>query len=282
MIEYLTDLGHSTTVQRALVAGLLASTACGVVGTYVVVRRITYIAGGITHCVLGGIGAAIYLNKVHGWTFLEPIHGATFAALLAAAIIGFVSLRLKQREDTIISALWAMGMALGILFIELTPGYSAGLMGYLFGDIALVSLSNLYLLAGLNVLVIALALLFYKQFLAVCYDEQFARARGVHVEGFYLLLLGMTALTVVLVTTVVGILLVIALLALPVAIGSYFAGRLWQVMGLAAALSCLFTVLGQGMAYRPGWPTGATIVLLAGGTFLILTLARSLIRKPSA
>jgi zinc transport system permease protein len=279
MIEYLTELPTSGTLLRALAAGLLASMACGVVGTYVVVRRITYIAGGITHCVLGGIGAAIYLRKVHGWDFLEPIHGATVAALLAAAVIGLVSLRLKQREDTIISALWAMGMATGILFIELTPGYAADLMGYLFGDIALVSLSSLYLLVGLNVLVVGLALLFYKQFLAVCYDEQFARARGVNVEAFYMLLLGLTALTVVLVTTVVGILLVIALLTIPVAVASFFGRRLWHVMLLAAGLSCFFTILGQAMAYRPGWPTGATIVLLAGGAYLILTAANVFARR---
>jgi zinc transport system permease protein len=279
MIEFLQALPHSPTLQRALVAGLLASMACGVVGTYVVVRRITYIAGGITHCVLGGIGAAVYLNKVHGWTWLEPIHGATFAALLAAGIIGVVSLRLKQREDTIISALWTMGMATGILFVTLTPGYAQDLMGYLFGDIAMASLSNLYLLAGLDLIVLVLALLFYKQFLAVCYDEQFARVRGVNVEGFYLLLLAMTALTVVLVTTIVGVLLVIALLTLPVAVGGYFARRLWHVMALAVGLSSLFTVLGLGMSYGPQWPTGASIVLLAGGVYLILTAAKLLLGK---
>ncbi|MFW5839984.1 MAG: metal ABC transporter permease, partial [Planctomycetota bacterium] len=124
MTEYFQQLARSGLMQQTLLAGLLASVACGVVGSYVVVRRITYIAGGIAHCVLGGIGGAIYLRSVMGWSWLSPLHGALVAALAAAGIIGLVSLRLQQREDTVISAMWALGMSTGLIFLTRTPEYT--------------------------------------------------------------------------------------------------------------------------------------------------------------
>ena len=164
--------------------------ACGIIGTYIVVRRISYIADGIAHTVLGGMGAALYLQKVYHWHGVLPIHGALVAAVIAAVIIGLVSLRAKQREDTVISALWAVGMAAGIIFISRTPGYNEDLMGYLFGNILMVSSSDLWMLAGLDTVIVVVGLLFYNQFLAVCFDQEFARVRGLKVELFYLLLLG--------------------------------------------------------------------------------------------
>ena len=266
MSEFLEALWTAPFMQYALLTGLLASIACGVVGTYVVARRITYVAGGIAHCVLGGMGAAVYFNKVHGVTWLTPLHGATIAAIAAAAIIGVVSLRFRQREDTIISALWATGMAAGVLFIVKTPGYQQDLMSYLFGNILMVSARDLWLIAILDLAVIGLSLAFYKQFLAICFDEEFARTRGVRVEAFYLLLLMLTALTVVLLVTVVGIVMVIALLTLPVAAAGQFARRLWQMMLLATVLSMLLTTAGLAISYSPDLPTGALTILLASGT----------------
>ena len=269
-------------VQYALLAGLLASIACGIVGTYVVVRRITYIAGGISHCVLGGIGAALYFQRVHGWAWLSPLYGAIAAALAAAMIIGLVSLRAKQREDTVIGALWAIGMAVGVLFIAKTPGYSQDLMSYLFGNILMVSRSDLWLIAALDTLVVVLGLVFYNQFLAVCFDEEFARVRGMRVEFYYLILLGLTALTVVLLVTVVGIVLVIALLTLPVAVAGYFARRLWQMMALAAVFSMLFTSAGLAISYEPDLPAGATVIVLAGAVYLLVVLGARLFRPKCA
>lgn len=269
MNEFLDALRTAPFMQYALLTGLLASVACGVVGTYVVARRITYVAGGIAHCVLGGMGAAVYFSKVYHTDWLTPLHGATVAAILAAAIIGVVSLRFRQREDTIISALWATGMAAGVLFIVKTPGYQQDLMSYLFGNILMVSAGDLWLIAILDVAVIALSLAFYKQFLAICFDEEFARTRGVRVEAFYLLLLLLTALTVVLLVTVVGIVLVVALLTLPVAAAGQFARRLWQMMLLATLLSMLLTTSGLAISYSPDLPTGATTILLAGGVYVI-------------
>jgi zinc transport system permease protein len=266
----------------ALVTGILASIACGIVGTYVVVRRITYIAGGLAHCVFGGLGAAYYLERVHhwqvynpfyGWQPLDPLHGAVVAALLAAMIIGFVSLRARQREDTIISALWAIGMAVGVLFVYLTPGYSQDLMSYLFGSILIVSPNDVWFLAVLDALIIAVALLFYKQFLAVCFDEEYARLRGLNVEFYYLLLLCLVALTVVLLVSVVGIILVIALFTLPVAVAGQFTRIFWRIMAVAALLSMVFVTLGLALGYSLGLQPGATTVLVAGATYLLVLVA---------
>jgi zinc transport system permease protein len=261
-------------MQYALLAGVLASVACGVIGTYIVVRRITYIAGGIAHCVLGGLGAAVYLQKVHGWTWLHPLFGAVAAALAAALIIGFVSLRWKQREDTVIGALWAVGMAVGVLFIWRTPGYSENLMSYLFGNILMVTPESLYLIAALDVLVVTLGLLFYNKFLAVCFDEEFAGVRGVNVEFYYLLLLCLTALTVVLLVTVVGIVMVIALLTLPAAVAGNFSKSLRQMMVFSAIFTAAFTTGGLALSYSADVPAGATTIVLAGAVYLVVTIGR--------
>jgi zinc transport system permease protein len=279
--EFLDAAAHYAFVQYALLAGVLAGVACGIVGTYVVVRRITYLAGGISHCVLGGIGAALYFQRVHGWLWLTPLVGAIIAALAAAMIIGLVSLRAKQREDTVIGALWAVGMAVGVLFIARTPGYSQDLMSYLFGNILMVSPGDLWLMAALDALVVVLGLVFYNQFLAVCFDEEFARVRGMRVEFYYLLLLGLTALTVVLLVTVVGIILVIALLTLPVAVAGHFARRLWQMMALATVFSILFTTAGLAISYKPDLPAGATIIVLAGAVYLVVVVLSRLLRPRS-
>jgi len=279
MSEFIEAVRAYPFMQRALLTGLLASVACGVVGSYVVVRRITYVAGGIAHCVLGGLGAAVYLNKVHGWEWLEPLHGAVVAALLAAVLIGLAAIRFRQREDTVISALWAIGMATGVLFIWGTPGYREDLMSYLFGNITMVSGRDLWLIAGLDVLVLAVSLLFHKQLLAVCFDEEFARTRGVAVERYYLLLLCMTALTVVLLVTVVGIVMVIALLTLPVATAGLFTKRLWQMMVASAVLSAALVTGGLAVSYSPELPPGAVTIVIAGAVYLLAMLGHSLVRR---
>jgi len=270
MWAFISDLREFPFLQNALIAGLLASISCGVVGSFVVVRRITYIAGGIAHCVLAGLGAARYLQVVHGWESFHPIYGALIAALLGAFIIGLVSLYAKEREDTVISAVWAIGMATGVLFISRTPGYNEELMSYLFGNILMVSTRELWLIAYLDVFVVALTLLFYNQLLAVCFDEEYARLRGLWVEFYYLLLLSLTAVTVVLLVTVVGIVMVIALLTLPVAIAGQFSRTLWKMMLLAALFSGLLTSGGLALSYGPDLPAGATTIMLAGASYLLV------------
>lgn len=272
MIEFWSAVGDYQFLQYALFTGILASVACGIVGSYVVTRRISYVAGAISHFILGGMGAAKYFNVVYGWYWLEPLHGAVVSALLAALIIGTVSVRAKQREDTVIGALWAIGMAVGILFISQTPGYNEDLMSYLFGDILLVTAGDLWLIAILDIFVIAMAFIFYNQLQAVCFDEEFARLRGINVELFYLLLLILTAMTVVLLVTVVGIILVIALITLPAAIAGQFTNSLGRMMVLATILSLFFTTFGLSFSYGPNLPAGAVIIVFAGGVYLLAIL----------
>lgn len=260
-------------LQYALLTGLAASVACGVVGTYVVVRRITYIAGAVSHCILGGMGAARYLQVVHGWNNFTPLYGAIVAALLAAIIIGLVSLRAKQREDTVIGAIWSIGMAAGVLFIARTPGYNADLMSYLFGNILMVSVEDLWLIVALDMIVIAIGTLFYKQFLAVCFDEEFARLRGIRVELYYMILLCLTAMTVVVLVKVVGLILVIALLTLPVAVAGQFSRTMRRMMVLSTILCAAITTAGLGISYGPDLPAGATTIVLAGAVYLVVIIA---------
>ena len=279
LADFFQALSKYEFLQNAVWAGLLVSVAGGVVGTYVVVRRIIFMAGSIAHCVLGGIGAALYLRRAHGWEWLDPIYGAVAVALLAAVIIGWVSMKAKQREDTVIGAMWAIGMAAGILFISQTPGYAEDLISYLFGSILMVTKADLWIIAVLDAVVVLLGLLFYKQFLAVCFDEEFARTRGIRVEFYYMLLLILTALTVVLLVRVVGVILVIALLPLPVAVAGQFARRLWQMMILAALLTVLFTSSGLALSYGPGLRAGPTIIMLSGAVYLLVIIASSLRRR---
>ncbi len=269
MSEFLQALSRYEFMQMALLTGILISISCGIVGTYVVVRRITYIAGGIAHCVLGGMGAARYFQVVHGIEAARPLYGAVVAALAAAMIIGIVSLRAREREDTVIGALWAVGMAAGLLFISQTPGYGEDLMSYLFGNILMVTSQDILMIVVLDAIVIIAGLLFFRQLQAVCFDEEFARLRGLNVEFYYLLLLCLTALTVVLLISVVGIIMVIALLTLPAAIAGRFSKHLYQMMILSVIFCAVLTTAGLAVSYSPDLPAGATIVILAGAAYLV-------------
>ncbi len=271
MAAFIVDLMRYPFLQYALLTGILAGVACGVIGTYVVTKRISYIAGSIAHTVLGGLGAARYCQVVLGWGWFHPFYGAVLAALISAAVIGLVSIRARQREDTVIGSLWAIGMAAGILFIYKTPGYNDDLMSYLFGSILMVSPRDLWMIACLDGIVLIFCVLFYNQFLALCFDEEFARLRGINVEVYYLLLLCLTATTVVLLVTVVGIVMVIALLTLPAAIAGEFTKKLWQMMVLAGCLTVQFTTTGLAVSYGPDLPAGATTIIIAGIAYLLVT-----------
>lgn len=270
MTEFFTALARHEFLQLAVIVGLLSSVACGVIGTYVVTRRISYIAGAVSHSVLGGMGAAQYMSVVWGWSRVKPLHGAIAAAMISALLIGWVSLRAKQREDTVIGAIWAIGMAIGVLFIQKTPGYTQDLMSMMFGSIIMPRASDVWLLIWLDALILGLGLLFYNKFMAVCFDEEFARLRGVPVEAYYLLLLCLTALTVVVLSQVVGIVLVIALLTLPTAVAGHFSRKLWHMMVLSVLLTAVLNFTGLAASYAPDWPTGATTIMLAGALYLIV------------
>lgn len=272
MTEFFSALADpdSRFLLNALLAALLASVSCGVVGSFVVVRRITYMAGAISHSILGGIGAAVYANAVLGWEWCTPMHGSLAAALVSAVVIGLVSLYAKEREDTVIGAFWAMGMAVGLLFFAITPVYTDP-MNYIFGSILLIPKGELMVLLVLDLVVLAIVAAFYNRLMAVAFDEEFARLRGLSVEFLHLLLLGLTAITVVLLVQVVGIILLIALITLPAAVAGQFSSRLWQMMGLGTIFCAVFMLGGLAWSYEAGLPTGPVIILIAGAAYLLAT-----------
>jgi zinc transport system permease protein len=261
----------------ALAGGFLSALSCGVVGSYVVARRLTYLAGAIAHCVLVGLGAARFLQVKFALAWLDPIYGAMAAALLAALLIGWMSL--QQREDSVIGALWACGMAGGVLFLAAIPGYETDLMNYLFGNILLLSARDLWIMAGLDVVALLLGLGFYPQLLAVCYDEEFARLRGLNTNFYYLLLLALTSLTVVVLSTMVGLILVMAFICLPAALAGLFARRLINIIWLATVLCMGFVLGGLFVSYQIDASSGAVTVLLAGAFYFLCLAARKLRRK---
>ena len=261
--------------QRALAAGLLAAVACGIVGTLVVVRRIASISGGLSHSAFGGVGLGYLLG-------FEPMLGALGFGVLSALGIGLAELRLRQGMDTLIAMVWAVGMALGILFVSLAPGQAPDLLGYLFGNILLVSPGYVALVAALDLVVVGTVLLLFRRLRAVAFDEEFAWVIGVPVEALFLLLLTLVALTVVVLIRVVGVILVIALLTIPAAVARHWTDRLSRMMALAVLTGAvsisagLFLTFGLSSEFGIDLPTGPSIILLAAAVYAVSAAARSL------
>jgi zinc transport system permease protein len=264
-------------LRNALLAGLLSSVLFGTIGTVVTVRRIASLAGAISHAVLGGIGLALYLSATGLVPRLPPIAGALAFAVLAALVIGFVSLRAKQREDTAINAIWAIGMSLGVLFMAKTPGYTDP-STWLFGNILLVSNYDLLLLAILDVVVLFLARRFYAQIEAASFDEEFAKVRGVRLDAVFLILLAVTAVAIVLLQTFVGIVMVIAMLTLPAGCSGMFTRSLGGMMLLSCVFSVVFSVCGVAAGWAFDLPVGAMTVIIAGAVFLAVSALRAIRR----
>lgn len=268
-IEALLDPGLPF-IRNALAASLLSSILFGVLGAVVTVKRIAGLAGAISHAVLGGIGLSLFLASRGILPGLPPIAGALAFALLAALLIAFVSLRARQREDTVINAIWAIGMSLGVLFLARTPGYIDP-MSYLFGNILLVSGRDLLLLAILDLLVVAAAFIWMPQLEASAFDEEFARTRGVRTDLIFLAILAVVAVAVVLLQTFVGIVMVIAMLTLPAGTASHGARGLPGMMAGASLLAALFSVTGLWTSWSLDLPAGATVVMIAGAVFLAVS-----------
>lgn len=269
---FLDALGQYEFLQTALLAGLLASLGCGLIGTYVVVKRIGYLAGGISHTVLGGMGAALFFG-------FSPMLGALAVGVASALLIGWIKLNWQEQEDTLISALWAIGMAVGVIFIAKTPGYGTDMMSYLFGNILLIPPELIQQMVALDLLVLVAVALFYRQFLVVSFDEEFARLRGLPVTFFWLLLLCLVAVTVVLLVQVVGLVLVIALLTLPAAIAGHYVHSLGRMMWLSGVIGALLCGLGVMLSWELDLPAGATIILLAGSAYVLSTVVARLRRS---
>ena len=260
-------------LRTAILMGLLASIAFGMTGSLVVVKRISYVAGAISHAVLGGIGAALYFERAHGIAWLHPLIGALIAALLAALIISWIRNSGFEREDSVIGAVWAVGMATGLVFLARTPGF-VDPMSYLFGNILILSRLDLFLVAGMDLLLIILLAGGYTRLQALCFDEEQARLRGIRVGLYYTLLLCLIACTVVLLVSVVGVVLVVALLTIPAAMAGQHVRSLAGMMALAVGLTLLFVWAGIITSFLADWPVGPAIILIAGAGYLGQSLWR--------
>ena len=250
---------HYEFVRNAVIASILVGIACGIVGSLVVVKRIVFISGGISHAAFGGIGIGLFLG-------FNPVIAAIPFSILSALLIGALK-RARVSEDTSIGILWAVGMAIGIIFASLTPGYATDLISYLFGNILMVSKQDIIMMIALDSLIILLIILFYREFLAVCFDEEFAATLGIPVDFFYSMLLCGVALSVVVLVKVVGIILVIALLTIPAAIAKQFTDDLKNMIITSTFVCITLTIAGLYLSFVLNLPSGATIVLFSALSF---------------
>jgi len=263
-MDFFSSLFQYTFLLNAVLAGILASIACGFSGTFVVIKKINFISGGIAHTVLGGVGISYFLG-------FSPITGAFVAAFISAVVISLVKLHSGQHEGTLISTLWALGMALGIIFMYLTPGYNIDLLSYLFGNILMVTQSDIIILVSLDLFIIISFLTLYRQFVSISFDEEFSKVQGLPVNFLNTFLLILIAFTIVVLMRIVGLILVIALLTLPAAISALFVKTPARIIILSMILGAIFTFSGISVSYKPNIPAGATIVVICS-IFYILAL----------
>ena len=243
-------------IQNALISGILISIAAGIIGSLVVVNKITFLTGGIAHSSYGGIGAAIFFG-------IPVLLGATIFAVITAILIAIITLKNRTRIDAIIGMMWASGMAIGIIFVDLTPGYNVDLMSYLFGSIIAVSSEDIQYMIVMDIFIIGVIVYFYKEILAVSYDSEFATLRGINVKFFYTLILILAALCVVAAIKAVGLILVIALLTIPTYLAETFASKLSTMMIISSILATMFTILGLIFSYMYDISSGASIIMVA-------------------
>ncbi len=263
-------------MRNALFAGLFASLICGIIGSFVVVNRLVFLTGGIAHAAYGGIGLAFYFG-------IPYIYGTIGVALVAALLMTAVTLKSKTRSDTFIGVLWAVGMALGVILLDLTPGYHADLMSYLFGSILAVPTADIWWMIALGAVTLVITVYFYRDILAISYDAEFARLRGVPVNLLYFTFIALVALSIVFIIRVVGLILVIALLTIPPYIAEKYVGSLRMMMIVSIVLSVIFNVSGLWMAYSYDLTSGAAIIMVAAAGFFAsfgLDFLISRFRKP--
>ena len=258
-----------TFMQNAFLGGILVSIACGIIGSLVVINKMTFIAGGISHGAYGGIGLAFFLG-------FSPLLGATLFSIVLALIVAFMSLKDKERFDSIIGAIWAFGMAVGIIFIDLTPGYNVDLMGYLFGSILAIDKNTLIFIGFVNLVILFCIVLFYRQFCAISFDMEFAGLRGVKTKLIYYLLVVLMALCVVSTIQVVGLILVIALLTIPPYIAENFSKRLGEMMLFSSIISSLLCTIGLIISYKFNLTSGASIIIIASLVFFCVAIYKKL------
>jgi zinc transport system permease protein len=265
----MTDLLAHEFMRNAFVAGLLISIACGIVGTLVVVNRLTFLAGGVAHAAYGGLGLSVFL----GWPMMA---GTVLFTLVSSLCMGAVSRQNRQRSDAVIGVMWALGMAMGILLIDLKGGYYVDLMSYLFGSILAVSSQSLLMMVVMVLVIAAAVLILYKEILGMSYDEEFSLISGVPVAVLYYLVLALIAFTIVMLIRVVGLILVIALLTIPATVAEMITRDLKRMMLMASGFGILFSVSGLLVSYYLDLTSGASIVLMAGLGYVIALAVRGL------
>ena len=272
IFDTMLDILHYDFMRNAFAAGILVSIACGVVGTLVVVNRLSFLSGGIAHTAYGGLGLAAFLR----W---PPLAGAFLFTMLSSLLLGKVTIENKERADTFIGVVWAVGMAFGIIMMDLTKRYYVDLMSYLFGSILVVSDMNIIFMVLLDMVIITMVSLLFKEFLGISYDDEFAQISGVPVKGLYYLLFMLIAVSVVMLIQVVGLILVIALFTIPASIAEKFTKDLKRMMAVASALGACFTTAGIVLSYWLNFTAGAMIILLAGASYLVIDLLLRACRK---
>jgi len=255
--------------RNALLAGALVSIACGIIGTFIIVNRLVFLSGGIAHAAYGGIGIAYFFNQ-------NPVIGAVIFSLLSAFGMGYVVRKTRERADTIIGVMWAIGMALGIIFLDFSPGYKADLMSYLFGSILAVPARDLLFMVILDVVILMTVVFLYKGLVAISFDEEFATVENVPVNTLFFVLFALIALTVVITMRLVGLIMVIALLTIPPAIAGIYFKDLKKMMIAASLLGILFTTCGLFLSYYFNLTSGATIILVSGTAYGIAQASKSL------
>lgn len=259
-------------IQRAALAAFFSSIACGVTGSFVVVKKMSYLAGGLAHAVLGGIGIAYFFK-------INPILGASVFAVIAAMIIGLVHIHFKQKVDTLISAIWTIGMSTGIILMYLTPGYQPDLLSYLFGNILMVSKENIIILAVFDLILLIRLLFSFRQFVYISFDEEYSKLRELRFERLTLMMLILTAIAIVLLSQTIGILLVIAMMSLPAAIAENHTRSLGMMIFTAIILNLIFYFSGLAVSFSYNLPSGATIILIAGFSFILSILVKKLLYR---
>lgn len=252
-------------MRNALLAGLWISLACGIIGTLVVSNRLVFLAGGIAHSAYGGVGLALFLG-------FSPFFGAMGFSLAMAALLASLTAKDRSRADPVVGVLWAVGMALGVLFVDLSPGYRADIMSLLFGSILTVSSRELWMMAGTTLLVAGAVGLKYRDLLVLSYDPDFAATRGVRVSSLYRLLLLLVAAGTVVAIHAVGLILVIALLTIPPTLAERSCRSLASMMAVSSAWSALFIFLGLDLSYRYNLTSGAVIILVGASFFCLFSI----------
>jgi zinc transport system permease protein len=272
MIDYLANFFQYQFVVNAFWAALLISIAAGLVGTYIVARRLVFLSGGITHASFGGIGMAYFLG-------INPIAGAAVFAVFSAFGVEALSQRMDVREDSAIGILWSVGMAIGVFFVYLTPGYSPNLMTFLFGSILTVSMQDIWLLTALNFVMVLFFLIFYRSILYLAFDPDFAKTQRIPVKTFSYILKGFLALTIVLSIRMVGIILLISLLTIPPTTANLFTKKFNQIIFLSMIIGLFGAVGGLILSYNMNVPSGATIIMVLVVIFAVAKLIKSMFVK---